>query len=492
MENENKDLQGGAEESELQEKVRQDISSKIAEAAAEIQEDIESAEAEVTGAVAEAGDPAETGVNEAGEYGEEADAYPEDDPFVAYSAEGASDGEDDSWSDEAFAEPPKEPKKVSMTVSNLVLSLIGTAVAGALILFLCLQIPGWIESMPEGKKIASVDGTEITDLDMKYYIYRAGMDYYQNDDSEGTTSSPVDYDWEKTAEDGRKVSEIVKENAVENAVGEVLLMNAGDKNGIEWNEQEELEAAQAQNQQLINIYGEELVELNAKAQGLDTIKQYNRKIVQAEHMKAVQADMEENPSKYYPEDTSVLNQYAPTDKATVKHILIKTESDDAAAAEGEGEGESAEAAPAEDKRAKAESVLSRAKSGEDFDALVKEFNEDTGATDAGYTFGPGEMMPAFEEAAFKLKLNDISDLVETSYGYHIIKRIPGQYELQGYWKDQAKVKVNQGMIDKMSIKDIMSAIVTASNDFQTKYSEQQGAQTSGSGASGSGSGSAGK
>lgn len=48
------------------------------------------------------------------------------------------------------------------------------------------------------------------------------------------------------------------------------------------------------------------------------------------------------------------------------------------------------------------------------------------------------------------------------------------------------------MIDKMSIKDIMSAIVNASNDFQTKYSEQQGAQTSGSGASGSGSSSAGK
>ena len=476
MENENKDLQGGAEESELQEKVRQDISSKIAEAAAEIQEDIESAETDAGEVIDEAVDEADI----------EAGAGGEADPFAAYSA----DGEDESWSDEAFAEPPKEPKKVSMTVSNLVLSLIGTAVAGALVLFLCLQIPGWIERMPEGKKIASVDGTEITDLDMKYYIYRAAMDYYQNDDSEGTTTSPVDYDWEKTAEDGRKVSEIVKENAVENAVGEVLLMNAGDKNGIEWNEQEELEAAQAQNQQLISIYGEELVELNAKAQGLDTIKQYNRKIVQAEHMKAVQADMEENPSKYYPEDTSVLDQYAPTDKATVKHILIKNESDDAAAAEGEGEGEAA--APAEDKRAKAESVLSRAKSGEDFDALVKEFNEDTGATEAGYTFGPGEMMPAFEEASFKLKLNEISDLVETSYGYHIIKRIPGQYELQGYWKDQAKVKVNQGMIDKMSIKDIMSAIVNASNDFKTKYSEQQGAQTSGSGASGSGSSSAGK
>lgn len=448
MDNENKELQGGTGESAQQEKIRQDISAKVEEAAAELRDDIDSAEQNF------------------------------EDSFAEYDVEnGAEEGEADSWSDEAYVEELKEPKKVSMTVGSLVLSLLGTAVAGALILFLCLQIPGWVARMPEGKNIASVDGTDITDVDMKYYIYRAAMEYYQNDDEAGTVSSPTEFDWEKTAEDGKTVSAIVKEKAVENAVGEVLLMNAGDKNGVEWDEEKEYQSAEMQNQQLASIYGEELVELNAKAQGLDTTKQYTRKIVQAEHMKAVQADMDKNPDKYYPEDSSVLDAYAPTDKASVKHILIKN-AEAAEPAEGE------EAAPVEDKKAKAEEILARAKNGEDFDALMEEFNEDTGEPETGYTFGPGEMMPAFEEASFKLKINEISDLVETSYGYHIIKRVPGQYELQGYWKDQAKVKVNQKAIDKMSIKDILSAIETASKDFQTKYAEQQSAQTAGGSASG--------
>ncbi|MBE5040444.1 peptidylprolyl isomerase [Ructibacterium gallinarum] len=464
MENENKDLKGTPEENSMQDKVREDLDAKLAEAAAEVQDEIDSAASQ---------EQTEDG-----------------DTFAGYEANGEmseipAEGEDDSWSDEAFIEPPKEPKKVTMTVSSLVLSLIGTAVVGALVLFLCLRIPVWIENMPEGKKIASVDGTEITDLDMKYYIYQAAMEYYQNDTATSATT-PTEYDWDQTGEDGKKASDIVKDNALDAAIGEVLLMNAGDKNGVEWNEEEALMSAQTQNQQLIALYGEELVELNAKAQGLESIKQYNRKIVQYEHIQAVESDMEKNPSKYYPEDTSVLDQYTPDDKASVKHILIKTDdtaSNDTEAAEGE------EAAPAEDKRAKAEEILNRAKSGEDFDALMEEFNEDTGETEAGYTFGPGEMMPAFEEAAFKLKLNEISDLVETSYGYHIIKRIPGKYELEGYWKEQAKIKVNESMMEKMSVKDILTAIETAANDFQTKYAEQQGtSSSSGSSSSSSSSG----
>ena len=458
MENENKDQKSTPEENNMQDKVREDMDAKLAEAAAEVQDEIDSAAPQLQT--------------------EDGDAFAEYDVDEEMN-ETPAEGEDDSWSDEAFVEPPKEPKKVTMTVSSLVLSLIGTAVVGALVLFLCLRIPVWIENMPEGKKIASVDGTEITDLDMKYYIYQAAMEYYQNDTATSATT-PTEYDWDQTGEDGKKAAEIVKENALDTAIGEVLLMNAGDKNGVEWNEEEALLSAQTQNQQLIALYGEELVELNAKAQGLDTIKQYNRKIVQYEHIQAVESDMEKNPSKYYPEDTSVLDQYTPDDKASVKHILIKT--DDSATSTETAEGE--EAAPAEDKKAKAEEILNRAKNGEDFDALMEEYNEDTGETEAGYTFGPGEMMPAFEEAAFKLKLNEISDLVETSHGYHIIKRIPGKYELQGYWKDQAKIKVNESMMEKMSVKDILTAVETAANDFQTMYAEQQGTSTGSSSSSG--------
>lgn len=72
----------------------------------------------------------------------------------------------------------------------------------------------------------------------------------------------------------------------------------------------------------------------------------------------------------------------------------------------------------------AEDVLSRVKSGEDFVKLMTEYGEDPGASEDGYTFTYGEMVTEFEEATFALEENEISDLVQSTYGYHIIKRLP--------------------------------------------------------------------
>lgn len=75
-------------------------------------------------------------------------------------------------------------------------------------------------------------------------------------------------------------------------------------------------------------------------------------------------------------------------------------------------------------RAKAEEVLKRVRAGEDFAKLAKEFSSDAGNKDKGGDlgwFGKGAMVPAFEEAAFKLKPGEVSELVETPFGLHIIK-----------------------------------------------------------------------
>jgi peptidyl-prolyl cis-trans isomerase C len=101
------------------------------------------------------------------------------------------------------------------------------------------------------------------------------------------------------------------------------------------------------------------------------------------------------------------------EKESVKasHILIQVEKD----AEKEKDKEA---------REKIDGLLKRAKKGEDFAALAKENSEDPSAErnsgDLGY-FSKGQMVPEFEDAAFALKVGDISDVVKSSFGYHIIK-----------------------------------------------------------------------
>lgn len=73
----------------------------------------------------------------------------------------------------------------------------------------------------------------------------------------------------------------------------------------------------------------------------------------------------------------------------------------------------------------AEAILKQLKEGADFAALAKEKSTDPGSKDNGGDlnfFSKGSMEPAFEEAAFALKKDELSDIVQTSYGYHIIKK----------------------------------------------------------------------
>jgi peptidyl-prolyl cis-trans isomerase C len=74
-------------------------------------------------------------------------------------------------------------------------------------------------------------------------------------------------------------------------------------------------------------------------------------------------------------------------------------------------------------RAKIDAILKRAKGGEDFAALARENSADGNAAQGGDLgfFPRGQMVPAFDQVAFALKPGEISDVVATQFGFHIIK-----------------------------------------------------------------------
>lgn len=97
---------------------------------------------------------------------------------------------------------------------------------------------------------------------------------------------------------------------------------------------------------------------------------------------------------------------------------------------------------------KAEGVLAEIKAGANFDTLMNKYNEDPGVSQSpnGYTFAKGQMIKEFEDKAFSMKVGEVSDLVETSFGYHIIKleeKIPQKKMTLDESKDSIKAELDQ-------------------------------------------------
>jgi len=120
---------------------------------------------------------------------------------------------------------------------------------------------------------------------------------------------------------------------------------------------------------------------------------------------------DEDAKQYYdahPDD------YAVPEQVQASHILVLTEPKDPNADPNQVKAAA---------KVKAEKLLKQVKDGGDFAAIAKENSECPSAASGGDLgfFPRGKMVKAFEDAAFAMKLDQVSDLVETEFGYHIIK-----------------------------------------------------------------------
>jgi peptidyl-prolyl cis-trans isomerase C len=117
---------------------------------------------------------------------------------------------------------------------------------------------------------------------------------------------------------------------------------------------------------------------------------------------------EEELKKYYKENEK---EFQLPEEIKVRHIFVAVAKDAAPEAK-------------EKARAKAEGLLARLKKGEDFAKLAVESSEDSSSAPKGGEIGtisPGGSVDAFEKAAFALKAGELSDVVESPYGFHIIR-----------------------------------------------------------------------
>jgi hypothetical protein len=160
------------------------------------------------------------------------------------------------------------------------------------------------------------------------------------------------------------------------------------------------------------------------------------------------------------------------DEIRVRHILVSTQAQPDAEIEPETKDpkdkkptEMPKTLTKEEARKKSQELLERARKGEDFAKLATENSDDKGSKDKGGEydfFGHGKMVPEFEKAAFALKPGEISEPVETQFGFHIIKL----EERRTAPSPGADEKVRQQIVEKLKQEKIEARIdeITASSD----------------------------
>ena len=299
---------------------------------------------------------------------------------------------------------------------------------------------------PGTTPVMSVDGVDVSAEEYLYWLGYATeyVGYYQFGD-------PAAIDWEMDTGSGT-VTEYLVNNARDLAAFNQVIRNQCAQRNIAMTAEQEAQLDQQMADAVENSGGQDnfelaLKEVNRTEEGLRSMYSASNFLYPAlqEQMFPAQdaAALTAEELAQWASDNGLMQ---------VKHILFKTVDDSGSPLSDE------EIAAA---RQKAEDTLAQLQASDDmenlFDQLMNELSEDgryadgtLGAPD-GYLFGEGEMVQEFEDAAKALGEHELSGIVETSYGYHILLRLPVDTEMaREAWASEQDAGISEQMNEQMN------------------------------------------
>jgi len=299
--------------------------------------------------------------------------------------------------------------------------LVYIGIAVVLIIALAIGLGVYINSNST-KYVAKVDGQKITVAEYKFFLAGIKDNFEQQYNVTTSDAATKKQLWETKI--GTDTAEgLAKNSALESAQEfKIQLMKAKDS-GIKLDQSDK---------NSVDTYINKIIQTNnGKAQAATQVKAvYGLTLDELkgvyQEMQIVDKFMAQEKAKIKPTDAEMKNYYdTKMEKAgeftTVWHVLVSTQDS------------SNNALPAADQKTKeklAEDILTKVKSGVNFDSLVQQYSDDPGSmsTAGEYTIGKGQMVAEFENWAFKAKPGDVA-IVKTSYGYHVMKKPTYKEEL---------------------------------------------------------------
>lgn len=276
-----------------------------------------------------------------------------------------------------------------------------------------------INGLSVSRTIATVDGNNVTESEYKYYLEMVKSEMLnENSDASGE-------DFWNSEIDGKKASEVAKERAMDELMRvEIAVVKAGEA-GITLTE-DEISSARSIVNNNDSDTKKQLEELE-KITGADKyqVGDIFEKVYLSNAYYRYVAAQENSPISVNDDDVKEL---AKEKYAVVKHVLVMNTPQDS---EEDVDTEQYAA----DAKKKAEEVLAKAVKGDNFEKLIAEYGEDTGmeSNTEGYIIdedgttldGSGRMVSEFTKGSFAVEPGKVNpELVESTYGWHIIKRYP--------------------------------------------------------------------